>query len=77
LQAAKEVFKPSTDLASFLVEIGKKTFFAFGLAFSGENVTSGGVFAFFGHIYVALDPNPLRHYFGSSCFWKLGPNPRL
>jgi len=42
---ARELFKPSTDSASLLVDIEK--IFVFGLAFAGGNITSGGVFAFF------------------------------
>jgi len=43
---ARELFKPSTDSVSLLVEIEKK-FFVYGGVFSGGTATSGGVFAFF------------------------------
>jgi len=59
---AKELFKPSTDSASFLVKIEKK-FFVFGLAFSGSDVTIRACFQIFGHLY--LGPNPLTHSFES------------
>jgi len=80
---ARELFKPSTDLASLLVEIEKKFFF--GLGTPVGDVTSGyhckviakGVFA---SIWSPL-PRPGRQSiepcFGSSCFWKLDQNPRL
>jgi len=42
----------------------KKTVFVFGLGFAEGTGASGGVFAFFGHLYLALDPNPFGHYFG-------------
>jgi len=32
---------------------------------------------FFGHLCLALDPNPLSHYFGSRFVRKLGRNPLL
>jgi len=50
---ARELFKPSTDSASLVVEI-KKTFFRFRWGFSGGNARSGGGV---GHLYLALDPN--------------------
>jgi len=53
-------FKPSTDSASLLVEI-KKTFFV--LAFSGGDVTMRACFQIFGHLRLALGPNPLTHSF--------------
>jgi len=43
---ARELFKPSADPASLVVKIEKK-FFVLGLSFSGGNVKSRGVFAFF------------------------------
>jgi len=61
---ARELFKPSTDSASLLVEI-KKRFFVFGLAFSGGDVTMRACFQIFGHLYLALSPNPLTHSIGS------------
>jgi len=52
---ARELFKPSTDSASLVVEIEKKCFhFIFGGGFSGGNATSGSVF---GYLYLALGPN--------------------
>jgi len=41
----------------------KKTFFIFGLAFSGGDVTMRACFQIFGHLYLAL--NPLTHSFES------------
>jgi len=61
----------------FCLKSKKKTIFVFGMGFSGGTAASGDVFAFFGHIYLALDHNPLGHYFDSRFFWKLGQNPRL
>jgi len=77
LDWARELSKPSSDSTSLLLEIEKKTIFVFGLGFAGETAASGGIFAFFGHLYLALDHNPLRHYFVSIFVWKLGHNPRL
>jgi len=73
---ARELFKPSTDLASLLVEI-EKTFFRFGFGVFWGNATSWGVLAFFGHLYLGLDINPLGHSFGARFVRKLGQNPRL
>jgi len=50
---ARELFKPFTDSASLLVEIEKKKFFVFGLAFSGGDVTMRECFQIFGHFYLA------------------------
>ena len=74
---ARELFKPSTDSASLLVVIEKKKFFVLGLSFSGGNVTSRGVFAFFWpHL-----PGPRcctnGTFFDLKFSWKLGQNPRL
>jgi len=45
---ARELFKPSTDSASLLVDIKKKNILCFGFeAFWGGNVTSRGVFVLF------------------------------
>ena len=74
---AGELSKPSSDSASLLLEIKKKPDFVFGLGFAGGTAASWGVLPFFGHLYLALDHNPLGHYFGSRFFWKLGQNPRL
>jgi len=41
------------------------------------DVTSGGVFAFFYQLYLALAANQICQYFGSSLFWKLGYHPKL
>ena len=71
---ARELSKASSDSASLLLEIEKKIF-VFGLGFDGGTAASGGVLAFFGHLYLALDHNPLGHYFGSRFSWKLGQNP--
>jgi len=60
---ARELFKPSTDSASLLVDIEKKTFVFFGLAFSRGDVTMRACFRIFGHL--ALGPNPLTHPFDS------------
>jgi len=61
---ARELFKPSTDSASFLVDIEKK-FFLFWHLLGGTSQV--GVFLhFFGHL--SLAPNQLTHSFGSSFF---------
>jgi len=59
---ARELFKPSTDSASLLVEIGKNVL---RLTFSGGDVTMRACFQIFGHLYLALGPNPLTHPFES------------
>jgi len=43
----------------------KKTFFVFGLTFHGGDVTMRACFQIFGHLYLALGPNPLTHSFES------------
>jgi len=55
---ARELFKPSTDSASLVVKIIKKTFFVFGGRFSGGDVTMRACFGNFGYLWPALDPNP-------------------
>jgi len=72
---ARELFKPSTDSASVLVDIEKKIF-VFGLAFAGGNVTGGGVFAFFWPPLPGPGPQPIDPFFWLSFFWKLGKNLR-
>ena len=47
----------------FCLKSKKKTFFVFGLGFGGGTAVSRDVLAVFGHLYLALDPNPLGHYF--------------
>jgi len=56
---ARKLFKPSRDSASLLVEI-EKNVFVLSMGLSEEDVPSGGVFAFFGLLCVALDVNPMR-----------------
>jgi len=73
----RELSKATTDSESLRLEIEKECF-SFSVWGSLEGLLQVGVFCFFcGHLYLALDPNPLGHYFGSRFFWKLGQNPRL
>ena len=58
---ARKLFKPSTDLASRLIEIEKKSFFVLGLGFSVGDVVMGACFRLFGHVYLALGANPASH----------------
>jgi len=74
---ARELFKPSTDSASLKPANEIKTFFVVDLGFSGDDVTRGVFWVFFGKFYLALSPNPISHYFGSTFFRKLGQNPHL
>jgi len=70
---ARELFKPSTDSASLLVDIENKI-----LLFLVWRLLGGtSQVHFFGHLYLALGPNQLTHSFGSSFFRKLGKNLRL
>ena len=73
---ARELSKPSTDLASLVVKIEKKTFFVFGGGFWRWRHKEG-MFWKFGPPLPALGPNPLTHSFGSKFCWKLGKIPRL
>jgi len=52
---AKELFKPSKDLAS--LRICNKIFFGFGLHFFVSDVISGVVSSLFGPLHLALGPN--------------------
>ena len=61
---ARELFKPSTDLASLLVEI-KKNAFRFRFGYSRGDVTMRACFQIFGHRHLALGPDPLTHSFES------------
>jgi len=56
---ARELFKPSTDLASLLIE-NEKQFYVLG--FSVGNATSGGVFVFFCQHYLAMDASPISQF---------------
>jgi len=65
------VFKPSTVSASLVVSSQKKIFsFGFGVLLGG--VTSGGVFAFYGLLYPALDAHRIDPPFGPNIVMKLG-----
>jgi len=65
---ARELFKPSTDSASLLVDI-EKNFFSFLVWHLLGGTSQVRVFLqFFGHFYLALGPNPLTQSFGSSFF---------
>jgi len=66
---ARELFKPFTDSASLLVDIEKKIF-VFGLAFAGENFTSGGVFAFFWPPLPGPGPQPIDPFFWLNFFFR-------
>jgi len=44
----------------------KKTIFGFGGGFSGGVVTKKTCFGKTGHLWLALGPNPLIHFFGSN-----------
>ena len=74
--SARELFQPSTDSASLVVKIEKNNF-RFWWGGSGSEVTKRTCFGNFGHLWPALGPNPLTHYFGSKLCCKLGENPRL
>jgi len=74
---ARELFKPSTDSASLLVDIEKKNLFRFRWGFSGGDVTMRACFGNFGHLWLALGPNPLTHSIDSKFSCKLGQNPHL
>ena len=64
---ARELFNPSTDSASILVEI--ETNFSFWVWGSLGGTSRVGVFLrFFGLLYVALDANPMSQFFRSSFF---------
>jgi len=54
-----------------------KKFFVLGLAFSLGDVTSEGIFAYFGQFYPAIGANLMSHFFGSTLFWKVDYHPRL
>jgi len=56
---AGELFKPSTDLASLVHKIEKKTIFGFSGRFSRGDVTKKTRFGNFGHLWPALDLNLL------------------
>ena len=61
---ARELFKPSTDSATLLVDIDKNVF-RFQSGFSGGDVTTWACFGNFVHLWPALGPNPLTHSIGS------------
>ena len=70
---ARQLFKPSANSASLVVEIEKK-FFSFTVGvFSGERHKWG---CFWLHLS-GPGPNPLGHYCRSRFVRKLGQNPRL
>jgi len=73
---ARELFKPSTDLASLVVKIEKK-FFVLVLSFSGGNVTNRGVFALFCPSLPGHGRRPNGPFLDSKFSWNLGKNPRL
>ena len=74
---ARELFKHSTDSARLLVEIEKQTLFRFGFRVFWRWRNNEGMFWNFGHVWSALDPNPLTHSLDSKFCWKLRQNPRL
>jgi len=59
------------DSAS-LVVLCQKNFSVLGLGFSCGRVTSGGVFAFYGLIYLVLDTHRMGSHFGPNIFRKPG-----
>ena len=61
---ARELFKPSTDSPSLLVDI-EKNVFRFWWGFSGGDVTMRACFGNFGQLWPALGPNPLTHSISS------------
>jgi len=64
---ARELFKPSKDSPSLLADIEKIFSFLVWRLLGGTSQVE--VFLhIFGHIYLALGPNPLTHSFGSSFF---------
>jgi len=67
---ARELFKPSTDSASLVVQIEKK-FFVLHVGFSLGDVILGTCFCPCGQIYLALGTNSTSH-----C-WNLGCHPNL
>jgi len=60
-----ELSKPSTDSARLAVKIEKNKFLVFGGRISKGDVIKKGCFGNFGRLWLALDPNPLTHSFGS------------
>ena len=73
---ARELFKPSTDSTSLVVKIEKNNFL-FRWGFSGGDVTKRTCFGKVGHLWPALGPKPLTHFFGSKFCCKLDENSRL
>jgi len=55
-----ELFKPSTDLASLLVQMEKKL--VLGVGFSLGNIIMGTCFRPCGRVYLAVGTNPMDHF---------------
>ena len=62
------MFKPSTDSANLLVNIEKIFFLFLVWRLLGGTSQVGAFLRFIGHLYLALGPNQLTRYFGSSFF---------
>ena len=61
---ARELFKPSTDSESLLVDIEKKIF-VLGLRFFGGTSQVGVFLCYFGHLCLALGAVPMGHFLDS------------
>jgi len=70
---ASVLSKSSSDSASLLLEIEKKTIFVFGLRFAGGTAASGGVFAFFGPPLPGPGPQPIGLFFWLKIFLETRP----
>jgi len=73
---ARELFKPSTDSASLLVDIEKKSF-TFSVGIFWRWCHNEGMFWKFWSPLADPRPNTLTHSIGSKFCWKLGQNLRL
>jgi len=74
---ARELFKPSTDSASLVVNIEIQNFSFWVWAFLGKTSQVGVFLRYFGHLFLALGAVPIGHFLDSKFSWKLGQNPRL
>ena len=74
---ARELFKPSTDSASLLVDIKKKSFLLWVWGFLGGTSQVGVFLCYFGHLCLALGAVPMGHFLDSKFSWKLSQNLHL